>query len=177
MIRKTLDRMRGNKRQDKTPDPTAAVAEADKQPQKQRQAQDAPTPKDLANAPRPITRFSSQMPSIPLRQSDATIEPKTKPRISFVVIVYKMSEQAKKTLRSLCADYQLDVNAADYEIVVVENTSTEVMGEQAATEIAGNIRYFLREDATKTPVTLARRKHAAIILPSSSTAHVWSRPG
>lgn len=135
MIRKTIKRLRGG-------DGNARTS------QTQPEQQDKPTRKDLPNAPRPVLRFAAQMPSIPRRQTESY----TMPRISFVVIVYKMPDQARNTLRSLCADYQLDVDESDYEVLVVENTSTEILGEQAATEIAGNIRYFLRDEATQTPV-------------------------
>ncbi|MGI9285187.1 MAG: glycosyltransferase family 2 protein [Pseudomonadales bacterium] len=129
--------------------------------------QDTPTKKDLPNSPKPVTRFGPQMPSIPLPKSSS----EARPRISFVVIIYKMRDQAKNTLRSLHADYQLDVDEEDYEVLVVENTSSELLGEQAATEIAGNIRYFLREEATKTPVhainfgaAQARGDYVAVII-------------
>ncbi len=157
MIRKAIRRLRRGERGANSA--SAAVAEAT--------AQDAPTAKNLPDAPKPVTRFNPHMPTIPLPRSSA----RANPRITFIVIVYKMQEQAKKTLRSLSIDYQRDVNADDYEVLVLENTSSELLGEQAATENAGDFRYFLREEATTTPVpainfgaSQARGEYLAVII-------------
>lgn len=157
MIRKAIRRLRGGESHTNTESP-ATIETA---------AQDAPTKENLPNSPKPVTRFNPHMPTIPLPRYNAA----AKPRISFVVIVYKMREQAKNTLRSLSAECQLDVNEEDYEILVIENTSSELLGEQAATENAGNFRYFLREESTKTPVpainfgaSQARGEYIAVII-------------
>ena len=56
-------------------------------------------------------------------------------RISIVVIVYKMPDQAGETLYSLSARYQRGVTEDDYEIIVVENASSAVLGDYQATYI------------------------------------------
>lgn len=75
-----------------------------------------------------------------------------KPLVSLVVIVYAMPRQAARTIFSLSAQHQVDVSESDYEIIVVENTSDDVLGGPAATESGGNIRYFLRHETAPTPV-------------------------
>lgn len=74
------------------------------------------------------------------------------PRLSIVVIVYKMPDQAEKTLYSLSPAYQQGVSEGDYEVIVVENHSDRLLGERRATQYAGNVRYHLRHETTRSPV-------------------------
>jgi len=74
------------------------------------------------------------------------------PKVSLIVIAYRMPAQAERTLHSLSTDYQLGVNAEDYEVIVVENSSDAPLGEQAATRHGGDFRYFYREETSKSPV-------------------------
>ncbi|MEH6582657.1 MAG: glycosyltransferase family A protein [Halioglobus sp.] len=103
------------------------------------------TPK-LKNSPVPVHRFDNKV------QLPAALPEGTRHRISFVVIVYKMPEQAEKTLYSLSPEYQQGVSEADYEVIVVENASSAVLGEERACQYAGNVRYFYREETLPTPV-------------------------
>jgi glycosyltransferase involved in cell wall biosynthesis len=75
-----------------------------------------------------------------------------RPRISFVVIVYKMPNQAEKTLYSLSTRYQRGVTEDDYEVIVVENSSDDELGETRACQYGDNVRYFHREETRPTPV-------------------------
>jgi len=75
-----------------------------------------------------------------------------RPKVSFVVIVYKMPEQAANTVRSLFTDYQLGVSAQDYEVLIVENASTSNMSEAFIAELPANMRYFLRQETQPTPI-------------------------
>ncbi|WP_440467748.1 glycosyltransferase family 2 protein [Pseudomonas sp. YH-1] len=93
------------------------------------------------------------------------------PRLSVVVIVYKMPEQADKTLYSLSPAYQHGVNERDYEVIVVENHSDSLLGRERATQHAGNVRYFHRNETERTPVhainfgaSQARGSHIAIMI-------------
>lgn len=74
------------------------------------------------------------------------------PALSIVVIVHRMSRQAENTLYSLSAAHQKNVRQSDYEIVVVENESDDVLGESRAVALGENIRYFLRREPGVTPV-------------------------
>lgn len=74
------------------------------------------------------------------------------PRLSIVVIVYKMPDQAEKTLYSLSPAYQQGVGESDYEVIVVENCSNRLLGEQRATQYASNVSYHLRDETTRSPV-------------------------
>ncbi|WP_317932082.1 glycosyltransferase family 2 protein [Halioxenophilus sp. WMMB6] len=75
-----------------------------------------------------------------------------KPLLSLVVIIYKMPEQAKKTLFSLSAEYQRDVDPNEYEVLVMENASDKPMGKEYVSNLKGNFRYFYRDEKMPTPV-------------------------
>lgn len=94
-----------------------------------------------------------------------------RPRLSIVVIVYKMPDQAEKTLYSLSPLYQQGVSERDYEVIVVENHSDRLLGGERATRHAGNVRYFHRQETQRTPVhainfgaAQARGSHVAIMI-------------
>lgn len=94
-----------------------------------------------------------------------------RPKLSIVLIVYKMADQAERTIRSLCPPYQQCVDANDYELLVVENRSDWLLGEQRAKQHASNVRYFLRDEKERTPVHAinfgagqARGTHVAIMI-------------
>src|SRR5258706_8686157 len=74
------------------------------------------------------------------------------PKISIIVVIYKMPRQAENTLYSLSAHHQWDVRESDYEIIAVENESSDVLGEERALRTGGNVRYFLRKEPGASPV-------------------------
>ena len=90
-----------------------------------------------------------------------------RPKLSIIMIVHRMPEQAARTLLSLSPGYQRGVAAGDYEVIVVENPSDRLLGAQAA----GPVRYHLRPEAAKSPVAAvnfgvaqARADHVAILI-------------
>jgi hypothetical protein len=123
----------------------------DKEPTPERASPDS-TPKEspltpkLANSPIAVERFSREVP----HPGEWTDSPR--PLVSFVLIVYKMPNQAEKTLRSLSVDYQQGVTADDYEVIVVENASSSTLGEERACQYSSNVRYFYREETLHSPV-------------------------
>lgn len=56
-----------------------------------------------------------------------------RPRLSIVVVVFNMRREAPRTLFTLSPAYQRNVDAADYEVIVVDNGSS---GPLTATEVA-----------------------------------------
>jgi hypothetical protein len=63
-----------------------------------------------------------------------------------------MPEQAKRTLYSLSTDYQVGVSEADYEVIVVENSSDRLLGKQDALQYRMSTRYFYRREGAPTPI-------------------------
>lgn len=75
--------------------------------------------------------------------------------LSIIVIVYAMPEQAKRTLYSLSTAHQRGVTADDYEVLVVENASPRLLGQEAALRYDMKARYFLRSETDRSPVGAA----------------------
>lgn len=63
-----------------------------------------------------------------------------------------MSRQARNTLYSLSAQYQQGVSSRDYEVIVVENASDQMMGPEGISGLKGDFRYFQRQETRPTPV-------------------------
>jgi hypothetical protein len=75
-----------------------------------------------------------------------------RPRLSLVLVVYRMPLQARNTIRSLLPDYQRGCDPADYEVIIVENRSPELLDPGFIKGLPGNFRYLLRDEAAPTPV-------------------------
>jgi len=74
------------------------------------------------------------------------------PKISVLVIVYDMPRQAMNTLYSLSTRYQKNVRSEDYEIIIIENRSPNLLDPEEITQILPNSRYFLRDEEGTSPV-------------------------
>ena len=72
-------------------------------------------------------------------------------KLSVLVIAYKMPRQALNTVYSLSAAHQQNVRESDYEIVVVENESSDNIPEQELLALGNNIRYFRRQETSASP--------------------------
>jgi len=73
------------------------------------------------------------------------------PKLSVVVIVYDMPEQAMNTVYSLSTRHQRNVSEDDYEIVVIENRSSRTLEEAAVKSLGNNITYLCRDEAGVSP--------------------------
>ncbi|PIE37574.1 MAG: hypothetical protein CSA53_05660 [Gammaproteobacteria bacterium] len=78
-------------------------------------------------------------------------EPK-KPRLSIIVMVYRMARQAMNTLYSLTPAYQQGVDGSEYEVIVVENSSDQILLSSAVKQLGDNFHYTLRQETRPTPV-------------------------
>jgi hypothetical protein len=83
------------------------------------------------------------------------VDPPSSPKLSIVVVFHAMARQAENALRSLCVPFQRGVTSDDYEIVAVENVSTDLLGEERARSFGPNVRYFLRDETGVSPVPAA----------------------
>jgi hypothetical protein len=77
------------------------------------------------------------------------------PKLSIVIVIHGMSVQADNALFTLSVAYQLKVRADEYEIVVVENPSDDLLGEARAMSHGENVRYFLNDEAGVSPASAA----------------------
>jgi len=76
----------------------------------------------------------------------------TAPTVSVILIGYRMATQLRNTLRTLETDFQREVGASDYEVILVENRSADNLPESCVRSLPGNVRYFPREEAGHSPV-------------------------
>jgi hypothetical protein len=74
------------------------------------------------------------------------------PKLSVVVVVFRMSRQAMNTLYSLSDCYQQHVAAADYEVIVVENESVDMLDPAQVSALGDNFYYHRREEVGVSPV-------------------------
>jgi hypothetical protein len=74
------------------------------------------------------------------------------PGLSIIVIAYNMPRQAMNTLLSLALPYQKNVTADDYEVIVVENRSDNILDAAAVAALGPQFRYFLRDESGVSPV-------------------------
>ena len=75
----------------------------------------------------------------------------TQPRLSVVVAVHNMRREALRTLQTLTAHYQ-DVSRDCYELIVVENGSTDPLGVDAVSAIDQSFQYRWIEPGNLSPV-------------------------
>ena len=94
-----------------------------------------------------------------------------RPRLSVVVVAYKMPRQLHNTVRSLSARHQHGVEADDYEIIVVENRSDEPADADALRALTPNLRHVVRDEDGGSPAAavnhgarLARGRYLAIMV-------------
>jgi hypothetical protein len=88
-----------------------------------------------------------------------------------------MQREAVRTLRSLSAAYQCDVDAADYEVIAIDNNSTFPLDKGAVEKIDTNFRYsvFKTEgvspvEAVNAGVKMAESENIAVIVDGARMA-------
>lgn len=74
------------------------------------------------------------------------------PTLSIVVIFHNMKREAARTLHTLSTNYQSGVSASDYEIIAIDNNSSEPLSPNEVSKIAPNIRYHFFETESVSPV-------------------------
>ena len=72
-------------------------------------------------------------------------------KISVIVIFFNMRREAQRTLYSLTTDYQRDVNEDDYEVIAIDNGSTEPLEEGLISHMQNNFRYIFFSNNTLSP--------------------------
>ncbi len=81
----------------------------------------------------------------------------TAPRISVVVVGYDMARELPRTLQSLAPGYQRGIDAADYEVIVVDNGSPAPIDAAAVRAHGPNFRCERAEPAAPSPVPAVNR--------------------
>lgn len=94
-----------------------------------------------------------------------------KPLISIIVNFYNMSREAERTLFTLSTNYQEGISADEYEVLVVENGSTDPIHPDLITNFDGNIAYHYEDAALPSPcpalnqaITRARGEYIVLLI-------------
>src|SRR4051794_36001026 len=82
---------------------------------------------------------------------------KPKPQVSVVVVTYNIPREAPRTLYSLSADYQRDIAADEYEIIVVDNGSDPPLDADMVRRQVGNFRLIRIDQAPPSPAHAINR--------------------
>lgn len=72
-------------------------------------------------------------------------------RLSIVVVIYNMQREAPRTLYSLSPEYQHNVSADDYEVIVVDNGSAKPLNKEFICSFGKNFRYILIKNPSPSP--------------------------
>ncbi|MBT8148834.1 MAG: glycosyltransferase, partial [Gammaproteobacteria bacterium] len=73
------------------------------------------------------------------------------PMISMILCVYNMTREAPRTLHTLARQYQQDFDG-EYEVIVVENGSSERLSEQLVCSFGPEFRYIYFDEGNPSPV-------------------------
>lgn len=95
-----------------------------------------------------------------------------KPKLSVVVISYNMKREIKRTIHSLSPSYQVGVKESDYEVIVVDNGSDELLSSEGWIARSGwNVRLIHRDSGDVSPcsavnagVSMARATHVCVMV-------------
>ncbi len=73
-------------------------------------------------------------------------------KLSILVIFYNMQREGPRTLQSLAPGYQRDVDAADYEVIAIDNGSDRPLDAGRVTALGDGFRYHYHDTASPSPV-------------------------
>jgi glycosyltransferase involved in cell wall biosynthesis len=79
------------------------------------------------------------------------------PSITVVVVAYDMARELPRTLRSLSATYQHDLDAEDYDVIVVDNGSPTPLDAAMLEGFPGRLRAVRLDPAPSSPARAANR--------------------
>ncbi len=92
------------------------------------------------------SRLSARRTSAPPAGSERSRVP-----LSIVVVAYNIPRELPRTLRSLSVGYQREVDAEDYEVVIVDNGSTPPVDAAVFARLKGQFRLLRVDDASASP--------------------------
>jgi len=71
--------------------------------------------------------------------------------LSIVVIFYNMQREGPRTLTSLATPYQRNVSSDDYEVIAIDNGSSQPLDPDFVTSLGPNFRYHYHETSSVSP--------------------------
>lgn len=99
------------------------------------------------------------------------------PALSVIVIGYNMARELPRTIRTLSPPMQRDIEVVDYEIIIVDNGSTEPFDHEQCRQMGSNISIHTISGAPLSPVrainyglALARGKLIGVLIDGARMA-------
>ncbi len=91
--------------------------------------------------------------------------------LSIVMVVFDMRREAPRTLYSLSCDYQREVDVDDYEVIVIENGSSQALSGSEVCSFGSNFRYHYHPTDSHSPaealnigVDMAQGEHVLLLV-------------
>ena len=91
--------------------------------------------------------------------------------LSIVMVVFDMRRQAPRTLYSLSCDYRREVEVDDYEVIVIENGSSQALSGSEVCSFGSNFRYHFHPTNSRSPaealnigVDMAQGEHVLLLV-------------
>ena len=100
----------------------------------------------------------------------ATLAQMPQPAVSIVVIAFNMAREIPRTLLSLSSTMQREVQRQDYEIILVDNGSSDPIRPEDFPKIDASIRFHRMENASRSPVPAI---NLGLSLASADLIGVW----
>lgn len=72
--------------------------------------------------------------------------------LSLILCAYNMSREVPRTLYTLSRQYQQGVEDIDYEVIVIENGSSEALSEELVSSFGSEFRYIFYDEGNPSPV-------------------------
>jgi hypothetical protein len=114
-----------------------------------------------SSAARDAPATQSEQPSMtevaPAPAAGAQTAKPSRPKVSVVVVVYNIPREAPRTLRSIAADYQRNIAAEEYEVIVVDNGSNPPFDASIFASLPGNFRLIRIDPAPPSPAHALNR--------------------
>lgn len=79
------------------------------------------------------------------------------PSVAIVVVLYEMYREAPRTLHTLSTKYQQGVSECDYQVIVIDNGSSERRSPEAIAQFGPNFSYQYIEQAERSPAAAINR--------------------
>lgn len=76
---------------------------------------------------------------------------KHRPKLSVIVNFYNMRREAERTLYSLSTAYQQNIQASDYEVLAIDNGSTQVLTAETVRSFGTNFHYHYLQTNSVSP--------------------------
>jgi glycosyltransferase involved in cell wall biosynthesis len=76
---------------------------------------------------------------------------KRRPKLSVIVNFYNMRREAERTLYSLTTDYQQQIQANDYEVLAIDNGSTQALNPSSVEKFGKNFHYHYLQTNSPSP--------------------------